>query len=137
MSKLTKPRKNPAALALSRLAAKTMTPEQRSARAKHAVQTRWRRVRGESEPLTLWGLFAIEDCTQLDSVSRDPKLLAWSHDKAELRVRARREFAEVLCLMEPLDYDPRHLTLISEFKPDIKRQVGALRILAGIGGKGK
>ena len=85
----------------------------------------------EPEPSVFWGLFQIEDLNEADCIARNPKLLAWAQSKAELYARSKSDFADTLCMVEPLDYDPTKLRLNSQFAPDVKRQVDALNVLIG------
>lgn len=139
-NKKSKP-KNPAALTLAAISRKkrmkTMTPEQRSEQGRKAVAARRDRQKPlEPEPQRFWGLFDAYDASAPGGVSRDPKLLQWSTDKNELRARVMQERDGIgIPEIEELDYDPRHVKLESNFKPDVTRQLDALRVLAGTGAK--
>jgi hypothetical protein len=123
--------KNPAALAMSRLAAQALTPAQRIERARRAVAARWRKAKPPSapQPDRWYGVFDV-----------DGELLTYSRDKAELRRFYMAE--ERSCLIEQLDYDPRVVVGAKEPKPlkfkferDAAAELKAEALLEGRGGQ--
>jgi len=115
-------KKNPAAVSLGRKGGearrKALTPEQRSASARHAVLSRY----GKAEPPSRWyGLYALDD-------PNFPELVMYSRDRVELRQRARAE--DRAFVIEELDYDPQtRVPIVPKYEPDTDSRLQALRDL--------
>jgi hypothetical protein len=120
-------RKNRAAVALAKRGNELMTPEQRSERARRAVQARWRKGKPNAYPRRWYMLVAFAN----DDPDH-PEVLFWSRDKNEVRERARtpehRDRATLIDFID-VDYDPRRFTVQPEFQPDADAQLKALHIL--------
>ena len=133
-------RKNPAAVSLGRKGGEArrnaLTPEQRSASARHAVLSRY----GKTKPPARWyGVVLIpipEDlhggmrkiAKILDDAHADPNVVLWTQDRDEARARARQEnlagrWAEIV----DVPYDPNRLSIQREYRPDPGAQVKGLR----------
>ena len=119
-------RKNAAAVALSKRQLQVCPPEERSARARSAVQARWNRAKAKSNPQSArwYGLFAIEDDPN------HPQVLKWSRDRGEIQEASRKESqAGRAVMILDVDYDPTRFTMVREFRPDAAKQVEALKML--------
>ena len=99
-----------------------LTPEQRSASARHAVLSRY----GKAEPPARWyGLFSCDD-------PHAPVLVKYSSNKVELRERARSE-PDSDFVIEELDYDPRtRIPIVPKYEPDTAARLQALQDLQGL-----
>jgi hypothetical protein len=106
-------KKNPDAALLSKIAHESMTPEERKARAQHAVNVRWGNATQWAKLSKVWyGLFSLEN----PDVS---ELLAYDRDKVKLRGRFKDFWDRAPLMIEQLDYDPRRrkpLQVIPEFE---------------------
>lgn len=113
--------------------AKNLTPEQRSASARHAVNARY----GKNKPVTeppqsnkWYGLYDYAD-------PNVPTLVESSRDKVELRKRARME-PDRAWMIEELDYEPKNRIPISpKFEPDTAARLRALEDLQHLDATGK
>lgn len=146
MSKL----KDPAAVALGRKGGKarlkTLTPEQRSAAARHAVLSRYGKAKPPSAPKPgrWYGLIVIPTdhnppkpgdkdfvggvgaaAKLLDQAHANPQVILWSQNRDEVIARQRQEdrWTEII----DLDYDPTRFTIQREYKPDVGAQLKGLR----------
>jgi len=122
--------------------ARNLTPEQRSASARHAVLTRYGKTKPPSNN-KWYGVVVVplpEDFQMsaldkiLDASNASPNVILWTRDRDAARAEAREVntddktagFAEVV----EVDYDPTHLTLKREFKPDTEAQLRALKVIS-------
>lgn len=138
----SKPKRNSAAVALGRLSGHKMTAEDRSTRARRAVQARWSRARGEPESSKIWHVFyypsiALEHgLISPDKISDDSdldwQLLFSSRDKAKALAFMRKEKRRPLGLFQfegSLRNPP--FTLERAFNPDLERESKALLTVLG------
>jgi hypothetical protein len=132
-AKKLKPRKNAAAVALSKRQLEVCSPEDRSERARRAVQARWRKARGEA-PATYWGLFLFRRPGRKfeESDLDHPQLLFASSDKAAVVEYARTETRRP-AIISPFDGPPPSFTVKRSFKPDLAKQTKALLTVLGEG----
>ncbi len=111
--------KNLAAVALGRLGGKArmtrMTAQERSAVARLGALAR----HGKPLKPSRWWVLAGEDPDKFEVVFA-------SHDKQEVRDYARKTKSRGA--LDYVDYDPRGLTIVHKFKPDVVAQVEALKI---------
>jgi hypothetical protein len=129
-------RKNRAAVALAKRGNELMTPEQRSERARRAVQARWRK--GKS-PVTLlkpkrwYGLFACNATEDKHGniTLHPPDLLFWAESRKELQQRRKTLQEERPMIMEIVEYDPRPsgLQIVDEYAGDESAHVAGLSIV--------
>jgi hypothetical protein len=134
-AKKPKARKNAAAVALSKRQLEVCSPEDRSERARRAVQARWRKARGEPEPLQFWGLFLFsrKEGTKFDPADLDhPQLVFASRDKAAVVEYARTETRRP-AIISPFDGPPPAFIVKRSFKPDLAKQTKALLTVLGEG----
>jgi hypothetical protein len=126
-------RKNAAAVALSKRQLEVCPPEERSARARSAVQARWKKARGE-EATTYWGLFSISTRPgkALDKSDLDhPQLLFASKDRNAVIEYDRNHPGGAY--IAPFDGPPPAFTVKRSFKPDLAKQTKALLAVLGEG----
>jgi len=148
-------RKNPAAVALGRKGGKarlkTLTPERRSEIASHANRVRYGKAEppATAKPGRWYGLILIPEdpnppkpgdkdfvggvgrwAKRLDKAHANPQIVLWSHDRAEVVERSQQEdLRDRATDIIDVDYDPTRFTLQSEYRPDVGRQLKALRAL--------
>ncbi len=113
---------------------KMLTPKQRSEIARHAVNVRWAKKRGEqpAKPDQWYGLVELPDIVdRFDASGKlkplgEPELLKWSRDKEELYGQMRAMTAYPLpdrnLQIIELSYDPSRLMIKRDFKPSVDTQ---------------
>ena len=119
-------KKNLAASKLSKLAHSSMTPAERTERARKAGAARWGKTNAP-KPGRWYGLFAY------DPNATEGALVKYSQNKIELRELLReRDRAEPGrdWTIESLDYDPRtRIPIVPKYEPDTTAQLRALQDL--------
>lgn len=116
--------------------AKRMTPEQRSAAARRAVNTRY----GKTEPKPIWyGLVALpadyvwhgteHAAKVLDEATSDTgKVVFWSQDKTEVIKKSQEpDYVDRTTIIIEQDWDPKSFRLVREYEPDTDAQLKGLR----------
>ena len=74
----------------------------------------------------------MEDFNPVDMLpSSEPTVLKWSRDRDELRrerdeLRAMPEYENRTVFIDFVESDPRRLTVVAHYKPDVDRQLDAL-----------
>ena len=143
------PAKLPAAVAMAKRATDSLTPEQRTERARKAVNARWRKAKPPSEqkPDRWYELVALpadyvwrgaaHAAEVLAEVDANPEVILASHDRAEIVARSnQRDLRDRTTLIIERDYNPKGFTIQREFKPDVGAQLKGLRaVLDTDGGK--
>jgi hypothetical protein len=147
--------KSPAAVALGRKGGiarkKALTPEQRSASARHAVLTRYGKAKPHPAPKPgrWYGLILVPEdpdppkpsdedfvggvgayAKMLDQAHANPQVVLWSRDRAEVVERShQKDLSDRFTLIIDVDYDPTRFTIQREYQPDAKRMLKGLEAL--------
>lgn len=119
-------RKNVNAVALGRRRKRNEPAPKRQQAARRAAEARWAKRNPKPTPEKFWVLFAIEDPDH-------PEVLLSSPDKNEVKAAQHKpEFRDRWLHIDYLEYDPRRLTIQREYKPDVERQLNALRVVLDV-----